>query len=183
MTHIFDTKKFKKLESPERKKMLPVDDVLAFLKIKSSDVVADIGCGIGYFSIPFASVAKEVYAIDISDIMIEELKTRVLSENIHVCLGDFNGILEPNSMDMFFTCTVIHEVDDLERFTKAAYDTVKFGGQLVYLDFMKKEMQMGPSLDKRISKETVVDLFETLGVTDIDTHIINDVFYIVKGKK
>jgi len=183
MSHIFDSKKFKKLESPERKKMLPVSEVLSFLPLEKDSVVADVGCGIGYFSIPFAGVSTEVFAIDISQIMIDELKKRVSKENIRVCLGDFSNFLDKNSIDIFFTATVIHEVDDLKDFSLKAIEVIKTGGYLVYLDFMKKEMSFGPDIDKRISESELIDLYKELGLTDIMSHHISDTFYIVKGKK
>lgn len=183
MSHIFDPKKFKKLESPERKKMMPVQEVLSFLPLSSSSIIADVGCGIGYFSIPFGEVAKEVFAIDINDIMIEELKKRVSSKNIRMLLGDFSDLLTKESLDIFFTATVIHEVDNLELFTKKAYDVVKSDGYIIYLDFIKKEMKMGPSYDKRISSDTVISLFKSLEMSEIEVNTISDIFYIVKGKK
>lgn len=183
MSHIFDSKKFKKLESPERKKMLPVDQVMSFLSLNKEDVIADVGCGIGYFSIPFANEAKEVFAIDISEVMIEELKKRVSNENIRVCLGDFSNLLEPDSLDVFFTATVIHEVDDLKDFSKKAIDVLKEDGHLIYLDFMKKDTPFGPDINKRISQEDLISLYRDLGLKDITYTHINDVFYIVKGKK
>ena len=183
MSHIFDPKKFKKLESPERKKMLPVQEVLSFIPLSSSSIIADVGCGIGYFSIPFAETAQEVIAVDINDIMIDELKNRVSSKNIRMLLGDFSDLLGKESIDIFFTATVIHEVDNLESFTKKAYDVVKSDGYIVYLDFMKKEMPMGPSYDKRIAKESVISLFNSLEMSEIEVTTISDTFYIVKGKK
>lgn len=183
MSHIFDPKKFKKLESPERKKMLPVEEVLSFLTLSSSSIIADVGCGIGYFSIPFAETAQEVIAVDINDIMIEELKNRVSSKNIRMLLGDFSELLGKESIDIFFTATVIHEVDNLESFTKKAYEVVKPDGYIIYLDFIKKEMPMGPSYDKRVAHESVISLFNSLEMSEIEVTTISDTFYIVKGKK
>jgi len=80
MNHIFDESKFKKLESPERMKILPPDIILSHLNIKHGYVIGDVGCGIGYFSFPFADIVGlngKVLATDISDVMVEELTRRV----------------------------------------------------------------------------------------------------------
>lgn len=182
MSHIFDDKKFAKLDSPERKKAMPVVDVLELLPHKNG-VIADVGCGIGYFSKPFAAYYKEVYAIDISALMIDELKKRITEENISPLLGDFNTLLDNDSLDVFFTATVIHEIEDLEGFTKQAIHKLKSEGTIVYLDFEKNGSQMGPPNEKRIASSEVVELFKTLSLRDIKTYPIKDNFYIVLGRK
>jgi SAM-dependent methyltransferase len=48
--------------------------------IKATDRILDIGCGAGNFSLPFASLAKEVEALDISSSMLDILKHRASAE-------------------------------------------------------------------------------------------------------
>ncbi len=57
-----------KLDHPDRKKMMPPDIIMDLMKVKLGMTIADIGCGIGYFSIPMAKVVGEkgkVYALDL----------------------------------------------------------------------------------------------------------------------
>jgi len=183
MSHIFDPKKFKKLDDPKRKELMPIDKVSDFLCIDSDTLIADVGCGVGYFSIPFSNIAREVYAVDISEIMINELKIRVSQENIRILLGDFSSFLDEDSLDIFFTSTVIHELDDLSDFTNNAYKCVKKGGYIAYLDFMKKEMPFGPDYDKRVSSDDLMSLFKSMGMTDIEMITLSETYYLVKGKK
>ena len=182
MSHKFDDKKFAKLESPARKEALPVKEVMAVLPLTES-VIADVGCGIGYFSKPFAVSSKEVLAIDISSIMIEELKKRIKENNITPLLGDFNTLLEKESVDVFFTATVIHEIDDLTAFTKQGISKVKQGGIIAYLDFERNGSEMGPPNDKRIASTEVVELFKTFSLSDVKYYPIKENFYIVIGRK
>lgn len=182
MSHIFNEKHFKKLDSPERRKMLPVEKVMNHIGLEESMVVADVGCGIGYFSFPFSEVTRKVYGIDISEVMITELIKRNRSDKVVPILGNFVEKLD-EQVDVFFTATVIHELDNLDKFTKDAIAKLKPQGQLVYLDFQKKETGPGPDVDKRIAADTVVDLFNNHGLYDVEKIILNDVFYIVKGKK
>ncbi len=182
MSHIFDEKKFKKLDSPERRKALPVEEVLAALPTTKGSI-ADVGCGIGYFSFPFAEFFDQVHAIDISAIMLDELERRSTYDNIHIGLGDFNELLKDGSMDIFFTATVIHELDDLKGFTELAIQKLKHGGYLAYLDFKKIDGTMGPDVNKRIAEESVEALFGDLGLKEIEAHSIKEVFYLVTGKK
>lgn len=183
MNHIFDEKKFKKLDSPERRKALPIDEVLSYLPKSDEMTVADIGCGIGYFSLPFATHYKKVYAVDISEVMIEELKKRTTTDKVIPLHGDFNEELFSESIDVFFTATVIHEIDNLPSFNEQAFNKLKQYGYLVHLDFRKIEGKMGPPKEKRIAAESVIEQFEALGLKEIKHHLIKDDFYMVIGRK
>jgi len=183
MSHIFDPKHFKKLDSPERKKVLPQEDIIALLKPNASLVAADIGCGVGYFSIPFTDHYQTVKAIDISEIMVGELRNRTSQPNIEIMLGDFNTLLDEASVDLFFTCTVIHEVDDLKLFTQQAISKLKSEGQLAYVDFIKKDSTIGPPQSKRIASDDLMVLLSELGLKDIECHNIKNEFYMVTGIK
>lgn len=183
MSHIFNPKHFKKLESKERYVLLPPELIIEHLGLQPAWTVADVGCGIGYFSFPFAEHVKKVIGIDISDVMMEEFNKRNSYSNVQGRLGDFSDLLDHASVDVFFTATVIHELNDLPSFTKAAYQVVKSGGKLAYLDFMKKDTTAGPPVSKRIASETVVSLFQEIGLSNITTSKINDVFYLVVGEK
>jgi hypothetical protein len=52
MTHKFDFKKKKHLDSKQRQKLLPPYELLAKFGLNNGKVVADIGAGTGYFSFP-----------------------------------------------------------------------------------------------------------------------------------
>lgn len=182
MSHIFDERKFAKLDNPERRKILPVQEVIEIIGLDKSMIVADVGCGIGYFTFPLAEASKKVYGIDISELMINELVRRNHSDKVIPILGDFIEKLKEH-VDVFFASTVIHELDNLEKFTKNAIDKLNAGGRLVYLDFQKKDTGFGPSVEKRVSADFVMDLFEECGLHSIEKAYLNDVFYIVSGRK
>jgi trans-aconitate methyltransferase len=48
----FDPKNFKKLDSAERRNIMPPRETLVKLGLRIDDVFVDIGCGTGYFTIP-----------------------------------------------------------------------------------------------------------------------------------
>lgn len=52
--HRFDPEKASLLLNPERKEKLPPDQILALLELKKGDIVADLGSGNGFFTIPIA---------------------------------------------------------------------------------------------------------------------------------
>ena len=96
--------------------MLPTRTVLNKIGLNEGARLADIGCGIGYFSIPAADVIGPqgiVFALDVSKEMIEELDKKIEEngiENIRTVITDkYNFKLEDNSVSYAFICTVLHE--------------------------------------------------------------------------
>ena len=85
MAHKFNVKEMHKLDSFERRKILPPEEILIKAGLKIKDIFLDIGCGIGYFSIPASriiGIEGKVFALDTSSEMLEELKRRIYKKNI-----------------------------------------------------------------------------------------------------
>lgn len=184
MSHIFDHKQFKKLDSPARRESMPPELVCEQLQLNSQMVVADVGCGVGYFAFPFSEIVEKVHAIDISSIMIDELNRRISTQtNLIPHLGDFNESLDADSLDLFFTATVAHELEDILDFSKKAIHKLKKGGRIAFLDFKKIESSFGPPYEKRIAAKELITLFETLGLSKVTEYSIKDNFYLVIGQK
>src|ERR1019366_7917163 len=61
----------KVLEDPSRDEWQKPHDVITALGLKSTDTVADIGAGTGYFARRFAQHAGKVYAVDIDEKLLE----------------------------------------------------------------------------------------------------------------
>jgi precorrin-6B methylase 2 len=69
LTHKFDVSQKVKLDNPARRAILPPDETLGKLGLNAGEVMADIGCGIGYFTFPAAKMigpGGRVYALDVA---------------------------------------------------------------------------------------------------------------------
>jgi tRNA A58 N-methylase Trm61 len=69
--HKFDPRKRPVLDDPERFLFEDPDAILSEVGVKPGEVVADIGCGAGFFTLPLAKyVGKsgKVYALDTSSL-------------------------------------------------------------------------------------------------------------------
>lgn len=63
--HRFRPEKAGKLLDPKRKNIVSPEQVMDVLEIKLGDIVADLGAGNGYFTVPIAQKTKApVYAIE-----------------------------------------------------------------------------------------------------------------------
>ena len=68
--HKFNIKNLEKLDNPKRRKSIPPEETLRKFQIKNKGTLLDIGCGIGYFTIPAANILNQGKVIGL-DIMQE----------------------------------------------------------------------------------------------------------------
>ena len=169
---------FSRLESPERKNILPAKQILQEMKIQKGDTLIDFGCGIGYLSIPaldFVGQDGKVIAIDISKKMLRELAKRAGNrKNLKIIHGDsLNGL----TADVILLSMVIHEISNPKEFLKTCFKTLKPNGRVIVIDWEKKDTgTRGPPIDERLTKEEVVHL------TDMNyrEHRINNWMYFLE---
>lgn len=184
----FKAKNMEKLDSPLRKELLPPDDVLKALGLKEGDYFLDAGAAIGYFSLPASKIvgnSGKVFATDISKEMLDELKRRTAESgavNVAAVLTkEYEMGVSQSSIDTAFTSTVLHEIDDKKRFLTGMRGTLKKGGLLAVLEWIKKPADMGPPEHHRCDEAEVTALFSDLGLTNIETVYFSDNFYLVTG--
>ncbi len=164
--HKFEANRFIKLESPERKKALPIEEILTPLNDLNREIkVADIGCGIGYLSLPLAEKlvnSGEVYAIDISSEMLEVLRGRIGQlTNIRVIQSEENYIpIADDLIDLSFLMTVFHELNDPEQYIPEIKRISKPEHRVIIIDWTKTARSYGPPLSRAIAKEEVIRIFK-----------------------
>ena len=169
MAHKFDPKKLAKLDSPQRRKLLPPENSLQKLKFKSGQKVADIGCAIGYFSIPLAELVGEngrVYGLDIVPEMLEEARLRAGNSysNLSFLVSDENKLpLENEEVEAVFLAALVHELEDTHDFFQEVKRILKPGGKVKIIEWKKEKMGMGPTLTDRISQEEMIRILDKNG--------------------
>ena len=172
--HIFDPKHIANLESEDRKNWQNPKEIIDLLELKPNFVVADLGCGTGYFSIPIASKVKKVYAIDIQKEMLTFLDQKIRKqkiENIKTLLSKENEIsLKDRSVDLLISVNTLHEFRDKDAIVNEIRRVLKVDGRAVIVDFRKEDMDFGPPLSIRVSKKEAKRLFKRKGLTALKTH-------------
>jgi predicted methyltransferase len=158
------------LEDPARDAYQKPDEVLKALALRPGEVVADIGSGSGYFSVRFAKAVGEtgrVYAVDISPDMIRFLNRRLRDtglRNVVTILADPDDPLLPDhSVDRFVIVDTWHHVEDQAKYLGLLKRMLKPGGQVVQIDFQKRELPIGPPLSMKIAREDLVRQMEGAG--------------------
>ena len=158
------------LEDPERDAYQKPHDVIMALDLKEGEVVADIGAGSGYFALRLAHHVGEkgkVYAVDISPDMILFMNRRIrdlkLKNVVTVLAAPEDPLLMDASVDRFFICDTWHHIADRTQYLAVMKKALKPGGQVVMIDFQKKDLPVGPPAEMKIAREDLVRQMESNG--------------------
>ena len=169
--HELDSQEFiKDLLSPERQEAVDPFMVMTFMPIEAYDHVADIGCGPGYFSIPMAKhlVYGKLYALDVSDEMLDALRERVAEANLGnvdvMKCGPTDFPVPEGSLDGVFLAFVTHYNEDRVAFLKAAAELLRPRGWCTVLEFYRKETEHGPPLHERIEPAELRQMAQEAGL-------------------
>ncbi len=189
-SHKFSAKNKSKLDNPERRKILPPGDTLEKLQLRPGDIVADVGCGIGYFSIPAANIVAElgkVYAMDISDEMLREVQEKTRENNITnieiVKTIENSLVVDDETITYAFICNVLHETENISHFLEEVKRILGKEGKVGIIEWMKKESHIGPPINHRIAKDELLDILNNTGFKVIEKIDISNEFYGIVATK
>jgi len=112
--------------------------------------VADIGCGMGYFSIGLARIVGEegrVYSVDIQqkmlDILVKRATRKKVNHLIHPRIAKPDQLNLPAELDFILASWMVHETGDLQSFFRQIHETLNPGGL-----FYMTEPKMHVSVDR-----------------------------------
>jgi len=161
---VFDPANRNKLESPERYRILPPFNTLKFLNLRKDDIMVDIGCGTGYFTLPASEIigpGGRVFGVDISEEMLDSLRNKIQDNGTNIELMLSNELELPirNATGTFVLMSnVLHEAEEMSTLLMEANRVLKPGGRLAVIEWEKKEMKMGPPLDHRLDGDELFSL-------------------------
>ena len=158
------------MEDPKRDQYQKPHEVLTALKINPGEVIADIGAGTGYFTFRLAHFVADkgrVYAVDVSPDMIRHINRRIRdtkATNVVSILAEPDDPLLPErSVNRIFICDVWHHVENQTKYLSLMKKLLKPGGEIVMIDFHKKELPFGPPMQMKIAREDLIKQMEGNG--------------------
>lgn len=167
MPHKFDIENVEVLESPERLQFLNPDVILDKAGLRNEMVLADLGCGTGYFTIPASRRVKKVYALDVQQGMLDILRGKIEKQkisNIEAILSEESHIpLPDSSVDVLLMGNVFHELEDRNAILTEVKRILSSNGKLVIVDWLKIEMDFGPPVEERLTAENMISICEDNG--------------------
>ncbi len=111
--------------------------------INRGDVVIDLGCGPGFFSIDMAKMVGsngEVISVDLQKEMLEDVKNKAIKQNLinqitlHQCGQDCIGLDESVKADFMLAFYMVHETPDPIAFLKEIKAHLKKDGHFLIVE-------------------------------------------------
>jgi ubiquinone/menaquinone biosynthesis C-methylase UbiE len=190
MEHKFNPENKKRLFNELRQKVLPARKTLKEAGLKEGMTFADVGSGNGYFTFPAADIVGDegkVFALDISPEMLEDINTKIKGEhktNIKVVKTEENNLrIIKESVDLAFSCNVVHETKDLDLFLKEVKRILKPEGRIAIIDWEKADSDFGPPKEHRLDKSTIINVLKDIGFKYVRAKILNRDLYRITAIK
>ncbi len=137
--------------------------LLPALKIKHGQVVCDMGCGNGFYTLKLAKLvgpSGRVLAVDIQPEMLRLLEARAKDDgcqNIEPVLGTvIDPQLPAGQVDLILLVDVYHEFSHPEQMLRAMRRALKPDGRLVLVEFRLEDPQVPIKLLHKMSKAQIL---------------------------
>ena len=160
---------------PNRETWQKPGEVVRRLGLGRGDVVAEIGCGPGYFTGRLARAvgpSGRVFAVDAEPAMLGTLRDRLDGiRNVTPVLARADDpLLEPGSSDLALIVNAYHHFEDPVTTLRNVTRTIKAGGRLVNIDWDARETPVGPPLKRRIPRDAFLRDARRAGLALIAEH-------------
>jgi ubiquinone/menaquinone biosynthesis C-methylase UbiE len=176
--------------APERARWQKPARVVAALGVRRGSVVADVGAGPGYFTLPLAravGATGRVYAVDPGLPHLDRLRGRLMKTRVRnvtpvLSRGD-DPHLPPRSCDLVLVVNTYHHFPDGPAFLRRVATALRSHGVLAAIDFEKRETPVGPPVEHRVSREEFLQAATKAGLRLVAEHrfLPYQYFLVLKG--
>ncbi len=139
----------------------------------SGKIVADIGSGTGYFTVPISRLASRVVAIDIEQRYLNYIEDRKMelpiaqADRIETRLTVEN---EPNlhtdEVDAILMVNVFYYLNNRISYMEIVRDALRKNGMLVLVDFKPGDLPEGPA-ENKVPAVEVVSILQSAGFVNV----------------
>jgi ubiquinone/menaquinone biosynthesis C-methylase UbiE len=150
----------KTLESPQRIANLKIDEVVARLRLKPGNIVADVGAGSGAFIGTLAAAVSPgglVYAVDIEQGLLDHIARRAKDlrvSNVQVVLGRFTDpALPARNIDVALVYDVLHHIEARDEYLKNLAAYIGPAGRIAVVDYQPGRGGHTKQPEQQITKE------------------------------
>ena len=104
--------------------------------------------------------------------------------NIEVIKTEENNLkIVKESVDLAFSCNVVHEAKDLDLFLKEIKRILKSKGRIAIIDWEKTDSDFGPPKEHRLDKSIIINVLKNIGFKYIKAKILNKDLYRITALK
>ena len=147
--------------------------------VSEGEIVADFGCGVGFFVMEISKlVGKDgkVFAIDISRELLDSLKEKAIDSgmrNIYGILADLEKPgstgLENESVDVVLMINLLYLINKKDVVLAEAQRILKKGGKLVVMDWTEKAEHTMIEKEQMVSSKDIKELTRKLSFRKLKT--------------
>ncbi|MDA0233125.1 MAG: class I SAM-dependent methyltransferase [Chloroflexi bacterium] len=183
--------KAEQLIRPKLDESYDPQSLIALVPIHTDQVVADVGSGPGWLSIPLAKYlyGGKLYAVDIQEGMLQKLAERAAGfrmYNIETVLSKESSIpLDDDIVDGLVLSGTLNEATRAKSLFKDCVRLLRKSGWLAVVEWLPVEddQEIGPPAKQRLSMDTVIEMGAELGLTKVRSRPIGNAHFVVVFKK
>ena len=180
----------KTLEAPERVSSLKIDQVVAAMRLRPTDVVADLGAGTGLFEVALARAVPSgrVYAVELDEKFFPHIQAKVKAAgvtNVRTVTGQFTDpSLPARDVDVAFFHDVLHHVENRAAYLKSLAGYLKPGARIVTVEFNAADSPHKDQPALVVSKEEGNRLLAGIGFTPSEDHpLFTDKWFVAYSRR
>lgn len=151
----------------------PIKNLKAF-GLREDYIVADLGAGTGYYSIPAGALLSrgKVYAVEIIPEFLTTIKNKAQDanlNNVEILWGNIEKIggtkIADGILDAVIASNVLFQVEDKERFIEEIRRILKPEGRVLLIEWSVDSPLSSPLLGRKkaIPQKTAREMFEKKG--------------------
>jgi ubiquinone/menaquinone biosynthesis C-methylase UbiE len=188
---VIGARDFHKLDAPERKEIQDIKSFINLVKSFRWKTCADLGCGVGFYTLPLAEewrASRRIIAVDRSTPMLEELDRRIDRlelTNVQIRQSVSDRIpIEDSFVELANLGNVYNEIKGRLNFLKEVYRILKPGGTLLLIDWDPEEdLGFGPPVNEMVPVPSVMQDLEFAGFSGIKQHFVFIGHYGLSARK
>jgi ubiquinone/menaquinone biosynthesis C-methylase UbiE len=177
------------LESPERVAGLKIAEVVAAMKLRPADVVADLGAGSGLFVVPLSQAVGDkgkVLAVEIDRNFFPYIHQKAKAAgviNVQTIAGEPADPKLPEPVDVALLHDVLHHIEDPAAYVRSLATYLKPAARIVIVDYLAKH---GPHRDEpslQVGKDEAAALLAAIGFKPVEEFALFPDKYFVTFRK
>ncbi len=148
------------------------EKILKQLGLHENMIVADLGAGTGFYSIPAAVMVPngKVYAIEVQKDFLTTIQNKAADahiNNIFPLWGNIEKIggtkIGDRIVDAVIASNILFQVENKDKFIEEAKRILKPDGRILLVDWSDGSSAIGPNLQSFIPKNKAREMFEKKG--------------------
>ena len=170
IAHVMGFQGMEWLDRPEREEEENTSILLRNMDIGINDTLADIGAGSGYHVFKLTSLATSglVYAVDIQDEMLEELrKNKAIGQvkNLEIIKGGEKSVnLPENSVDKVLMVDVYHEFNYPKEMLASIKKSLKADGKIFLIEYRGEDDDVPIKKIHKMTKKQAIKEMRAAGM-------------------